>query len=62
MAVAKSCLQKLFTSGNHNKAIVKFQNNKLKLGLNYGACPPYCWKFKMTPLFTSINYNKFKLR
>jgi len=34
MVVAIRCLVGLFTSGNHNKATVKFQNNnKLKLGL-----------------------------
>ena len=34
MAVATNCLEGLFTSGNHNKATVKFQNiNKLTLGL-----------------------------
>jgi len=31
--VATSCLESLFTSGNHNNATVRFQNNKLKLVL-----------------------------
>jgi len=62
MAVATSCLEGLFTSGNHNKATVRFQNNKLKLVLKLPRVSAILPQIQNGNFVYISNQNKLKLR